>query len=853
MAMRYLITFTLLTGAAMMSAQDVTLVPFGSNWKYLDNGSNQGTAWRASGFNDVGWVSGPAELGYGDGGEATVVSYGPNSSTKYITTYFRKTISIPNVNTYAGYALRIKRDDGIVLYLNGTEILRQNFNEGAVAYNTVAYQSVSDPEEPTLVEHILLPAQFSNGSNTLAVEIHQNSGSSSDLSFDLELKGLDSSPSVFRGPYLQAASPTGITVCWYSDVPSSSRVRYGPSPTDLSSTMTIPASVLQHEVGLTGLLPNTTYYYAIGTSTQDLAGGDATHFFKTSPEQGSEQPVRIWVLGDPGTGTQDQVDVRNSYSSFAATSRKADGCILLGDNVYSHGRECEYIPSMFRNMYEGLLRNTTWWPSPGNHDYYAGVNGITNTGPYYNIFATPKLGGSGGVASNTEAYYAFDIGNVHFISLDSYGVSRAANGPMALWLQADMAYAKANAKWTVAYWHHAPYTRGGENSDSPGESTDMRTNMLPILEQGGVDLVLAGHSHTYERSFLIDGHYGLASTFNAGTMGEDLTSGRIGAPHAYAKPADPTAHAGTVYAVCGVSGKKETGTLNHPVMYMSTGSYEGSMILDFRSDSLNARFLNDAGTVIDYFDIVKPASRLRLAMKVMLEGPYDPLNGMMHDSLRVAGLVPATEPYTGLFTHVGGGGGETVLASVLAVAGSTAIVDWVFLQLRSKANPSLVVATRSALVRRDGQVVDVDGISPVGFRVPVGDYSVSVRHRNHLGAMTAAPIHLNYTIASVDLSLPSTPTWGTGALRNVSGVMALWTGDVLRDGHVRYVGQNNDRDPILQAIGGIVPTQTVSGYLPSDLGLDGIVRYVGMSNDRDPILSAIGGNVPTLELNEQLP
>lgn len=852
--MRHFTLALLLLLPGIVPAQDVALIPFGSTWKYLDNGSNQGTAWRASGFNDAGWASGPAQLGYGDGDEATVVSYGPNASNKYITTYFRKTIPIPNVSTYHGFSMRVKRDDGVKVYINGTEALRQNFGEGTVSYNTLAGQSVATTEEGQLLELVLLPSQFVNGNNTIAVEVHQNDVTSSDLSFDLELIGHDANPGVHRGPYLQSAGPNGITVCWYTDVPSSTRVRYGPSPAELTSTYEVATPVMQHEAVISGLQPGTTYYYAIGTSSQDLAGGDATHFFKTSPEQGSEQPLRIWVTGDNGSGFPAQTSVRNAYNNFIAGSPKADTWLMLGDNVYIHGRETEYYIAMFRNMYEGILRNTTLWPSPGNHDYYVSdMNGLTNTGPYFRIFAPPTQGQCGGVASNTEAYYSYDVGNVHFVALDSYGLSRAANGPMATWLHADLAWARANAKWTIAYWHHPPYSKGGHDSDSPGESTEMRANIGPILEQYGTDMVFLGHSHCYERSYLIDGHYGTSGTFNAGTHGIDMTSGRIGAPHAYMKPADPTAHAGTVYTVCGVAGKKEGGPLNHPVMYMSSGAHYGFMIVDVKGDSLHAAFINDAGAVVDHFDIVKPPSTVEVAMKVLLEGPYDPLSGFMHDSLRTHGLVPLTEPYSGTFTHVGGGGGETIAPSVLNVTGPGAIVDWVFLQLRSKVDPAVVVATRSALVRRDGNVVDVNGISPVSFRVAVGDYFISVRHRNHLGAMTATPVHLNYLTTPLDLTLPATATWGTNARRNVSGAMALWSGDVLRDGHVRYVGAGNDRDPILVSIGGTIPTQTTTGYLSTDVSLDGIVRYVGMNNDRDPILNTIGGSVPTMVLDEQLP
>jgi hypothetical protein len=838
-------------------AADVSLIPFGSTWKYLDNGTNQGTAWRASAFNDAVWASGPAELGYGDGGESTVVSYGPSSTTKYITTYFRKTITIPNATAYAGYGIRIKRDDGVIVYINGTEVLRQNFNEGTIAYNTLAYQAVATPEEGQLLEQILPPALFLSGSNTIAVEIHQNAANSSDLSFDLELKGLDNNPSLHRGPYLGAATTSGITVSWYTDVPSSSRVRFGPSTTNLSGTVDLPAQVLQHEVSITGLQPNTTYFYTIGTIAQDLIGADATLFFKTSPVQGSEQPLRVWVIGDAGWATVAQAGVRDSYLNFIGTTGKADAWLMLGDNVYPHGRESEYQLGIFHNMYESILRNTTLWPAPGNHDYYSGANGLTNTGPYYDLFKMPKLGECGGVPSNTEAYYSYDVGNAHFISLDSYGVSRATTGAMALWLQADLAYAKANAKWIIAYWHHPPYSKGSHNSDDPNNSggllRDMRENIVPILEQNGVDLVLCGHSHSYERSYLIDGHYGVSTTFNPGTMGLDMGSGRSGAPNAYAKPADPTAHAGTVYTICGVSGTRDTGGgLNHPVMYLSTGSHYGSMVLDFTGDSLHAVFLNDAGTVVDHFDVVKPATQVELAMKVELEGPYDAASGLMRDDLRLAGLVPAAQPYTSIFTAVGGGG-ESVAPSVLQTAGTTAIVDWVFLELRSKDDPSLVSFSRSALLRRDGQVVDLDGVSAVRFRMPVGDYYVAVRHRNHLGAMSLAPVRFNNNVTTIDLTLPATATWGTQAQRNANGTMVLWSGDVIRDGTVRYSGQTNDRDPILQAIGGIIPTQTVTGYQGTDTGMNGVTMYSGAGNDRDRVLSTIGGIIPTNIRQEQLP
>lgn len=244
-------------------------------------------------------------------------------------------------------------------------------------------------------------------------------------------------------------------------------------------------------------------------------------------------------------------------------------------------------------------------------------------------------------------------------------------------------------------------------------------------------------------------------------------------------------------------------------------------------------------------------------LRVVLDGPYDAATGLMDDALRSAGLVPAQEPYTALgHAHVFGGG-EMVAPAVLAVTGGNAVVDWVVLELRDAVQPSTVVATRSALLQRDGDVVDVDGVSPVGFKALAGSYKVAVRHRNHLGCMTAQSHALGPASPLIDLRDAAVTTYGTAARRPVAGnvpCQALWSGDVTRDGVLRYTGQGNDRDVVLLRIGGVVPTNTVSGqYLQEDLDLDGIVKYTGLSNDRDIILQSTGGLVPTDTRTEQLP
>jgi len=161
---------------------DVVLVAGNAVWRYLDNGSDQGTAWRTSGFNDAGWNSGPAELGYGDDDEATEVGFGPDPDNKYPTTYFRHTFTVNNLSTITNINLRLFRDDGGVVYLNGTEILRDNMPAGTITYQTYA-SSASEEAALAGVPNNL----FNEGPNVLAVEIHQVLPDSSDISFSASL------------------------------------------------------------------------------------------------------------------------------------------------------------------------------------------------------------------------------------------------------------------------------------------------------------------------------------------------------------------------------------------------------------------------------------------------------------------------------------------------------------------------------------------------------------------------------------------------------------------------------------------------------------------------------------------
>ncbi|MCB0763176.1 MAG: hypothetical protein R2815_08125 [Flavobacteriales bacterium] len=246
----------------------------------------------------------------------------------------------------------------------------------------------------------------------------------------------------------------------------------------------------------------------------------------------------------------------------------------------------------------------------------------------------------------------------------------------------------------------------------------------------------------------------------------------------------------------------------------------------------------DSDGVFDYVD-----GDVELDLSVMLQGA---LNGStMRTALHTNGLLPATDPY---------GLGATLSAALLSRTGVNAPVDWVEVELREQLSPSVIVDRMAAIVLGDGRVVMASGNAPLRFDdAPPGMYHVVVRHRNHFGTMTLTPLPFGRTVQRIDLTDPTTATWGTEGRRIEGGVAALWAGNVIPDGALRYTGEDNDRDPVLARIGGTIPTSSVAGYHDEDINLDGVVRYTGEDNDRDVILQNIGGTIPTNSRIEQVP
>lgn len=593
-----------------VKSQSTTLISNGSSWKYLDNGTNQGTIWTGGSFNDASWATGNAELGYGDGDEATVLSYGSSTSSKYITTYFRKTINVPTASSYIQFQMNLRRDDGVIVYINGSEVYRNNMPAGTVTFSTPASLACSD-DGATILSQTLAANTLTNGTNVIAAEIHQNNGSSSDISFEFELLGLNLIPpaSLVKGPYLQIGTPTSMVIRWETNVATDTKVAYGTSSVALTSFVTNAAVSTSHSVQITGLAPYTKYYYSIGTTTAVIQNG-SNNFFRTSPLPNAEGAYRFWITGDCGNASTNQTNCKNQYLSFTGTT-ETNGWLLLGDNAYSSGTQTEYNTKFFAYYQNDIMKNAVLWPTPGNHDYYSGSTNNFSAA-YFSIFSTPQSGQAGGVASSTPAYYSYDYGNIHFISLDSYGNQDSnkmydTTGAQAVWLKADLA--ATNKRWKVAYWHHPPYTMGSHNSDTESDLVAIHTRFIRILERSGVDLIMCGHSHDYERSKLMNGHYGNEASFNAATHNLSTQSGKYDATAnscAYVK--DSTAKKkGTVYVVSGSAGQVggTQGSFPHNAMHYSNASNGGSMVLDINANRLDAKWICADGQIRDRFTMFK--------------------------------------------------------------------------------------------------------------------------------------------------------------------------------------------------------------------------------------------------------
>ena len=397
-----------------------------------------------------------------------------------------------------------------------------------------------------------------------------------------------------------------------------------------SKTHSSTTALGHQEAVLSGLTPDTLYYYSVGGAGEALEARS----FRTAPETGSlpaDGNIRIWIVGDSGVGgyvpsRSGSAEVRDGFYSWMASGDQepADLFLMLGDNAYSNGTDVEHQGAIF-DVYSEMLEGVALWPTIGNHEMGSGggsqssdpysYSSHTETGlmPYLDIFSLPSGGETGGVPSGTEQYYSFDYGTVHVVSLDSQLAIRdtGQRAAMKAWLIDDLS---ANlSDWTIVIFHHPPYTKGSHDSDI-GTGYDLpitliREEFTPVFEDYGVDLAFSGHSHVYERSYYLNGHRGISSTFSATDHAElyDGSPADGQGDEIYQQVTSTGSDDKVVYSVAG-NGGKLSGTSSgypHPAHFYSTNERLGSVVVDAGANRLVARFIDADGNELDYYEIAR--------------------------------------------------------------------------------------------------------------------------------------------------------------------------------------------------------------------------------------------------------
>lgn len=403
-----------------------------------------------------------------------------------------------------------------------------------------------------------------------------------------------------RAPYLQMAGPHQITIRWSSENSGAGVVYYGGSPQQLNKSQHETDSGTNHRVVLGGLQPDTRYYYRV---KQDGKWRMAKpQWFYTTPTPGSKVPTRIWVIGDPGETGQAHFNVsKHAHQWFEAHARPGrpllDLILTTGDNAYPNATNAQYSSGFFK-PFGNFFKNFTVWPAFGNHDARRWV--------FYHIFDRPQDGQFGGVPSHDKSYFSFDYARTHIIMLDSEHGDFSNSSPMLAWLKKDLKQTKQD--WIIVVFHHPPYSKGTHDSDNPhdshGRMTKVREDIVPILDKAGVDLVLTGHSHDYERSDLIHCHYGLSSTFKPWMITDKGSKDAEGVTHYDKAHTGLSPYSGTMYLVEGSSGQGNPVRHLHPVMVAESGK-PGSLILDIQGQTLSGRYLTEMGKITDRFTITK--------------------------------------------------------------------------------------------------------------------------------------------------------------------------------------------------------------------------------------------------------
>lgn len=464
-------------GSALAVLLSVTAAQAGS-WVWVSEGTElsyfKGTttppaSWNALGFApDAAWTSSPVGfgIGYGDSDDNTLLS---DMLGSYLTVYVRAEFSVgAELGDLTYVELSARYDDGFAAYLNGVEIGRANLPAGVLAPTTSATaHEVTDGDVVFPVDVGLLRT----GTNVLAVEVHNQSTDSSDLSFIPTLWGYDTPPPsavITRGPFVQQVGRERGLVVWETSEPAPSEIWYGDT-TALALRAEDPTLSTHHVVPLTGLRPNQAWFYQVQSAQVPSAVG------RFVTEVNRADPFVVGVFGDTRSGHADH---------RAVVSALAQAAPHLGFNtgdLVANGSDAA-LWDIFCEVEAVLARDVALYPALGNHE---GTGSL-----YLDLFELPAD------SPSPERYYTVHYGTVLGIVLDQYGNDYDLGSEQATWLEQVLSDSQGdpNIRHRLVFFHHGPYDSG-----SHGSNLTVRSALVPLFEQYGVGIVFSGHDHDYER------------------------------------------------------------------------------------------------------------------------------------------------------------------------------------------------------------------------------------------------------------------------------------------------------------------------------------------------------------------
>ncbi|KGL41305.1 LPXTG cell wall anchor domain-containing protein [Listeria sp. SHR_NRA_18] len=497
-----------------------TLIAKESSWKYWDQGTYPGDTWRDGTFDDTAWKSGKGALGYNpknaDIKINTTISYGTDEDKKYPVSFFRKNFEVKGSDKYLRANLALKADDSAVVYMNGKEVKRVRLADGAINFVDYSGQQSSDAVEYEGIKLGAIP--LVEGTNTIAVAVFQQKGTSSDVTFDAELTGFvtpdevvadaDYTPSKIAVTFFgNTQTQKGVT--WHTKSDAGSDLQYvkavGTGVPSFAGAQTVTGKSeandaaiggFSHQVAAKYLDSGTTYWYRVGDKTRDKWSEPAKF---TTQKRNTKAFDFLYVTDSQGSSEEEYSWTDATLNKGFAMYPNAEFILQTGDLVNTSSSPAEW--GWLFGTSQKLLSNTTIAAATGNHDAF---NNSFRQHFYYDHPANANN-------LNKGVYYSFDYGPAHFMMLNTNDQdSRALDPTQLAWLKEDAKKARADgAKWLVVAFHKGIYTVASHMTDT--EIVTLRDQLAPVFDELGIDIVLQGHDHSYFRSQQMDGKMPIAT------------------------------------------------------------------------------------------------------------------------------------------------------------------------------------------------------------------------------------------------------------------------------------------------------------------------------------------------------